>query len=99
VQYSRGLGSFKIKRGLTLCYSCKRPGHISKECPGGRPSCLCCKALDHEVLDFSRMITKIESMNIRQENPKTDLETKAIEEPQKESKKVLLQMKETLDDH
>jgi hypothetical protein len=39
------------------------------------------------------MISKLESMNIRQENPKTDPKTKAIEEPLKESKKVLLQMK------
>ena len=44
------------------------------------------------------MISKLESMNIRQENPTTDPENKAIAEPQKESEKVLLQMKETLDD-
>jgi hypothetical protein len=98
-QYIRGRGSFKRKRGLTLCYSCRRPRHIAKECPGGRPSCLCCKSLDNEVLGCPRMIAKLESMNIRQANPKTDPENKAIEEPQKESKKVLLQMKETLDDH
>jgi hypothetical protein len=97
--YRRGQGSFKRKRGLTLCYSCRILGHLAKECPGGRPSCLCCKDLDHEVLDCPRMIAKIESMNIRQENPKTYPETKAIVETQKESKKVLLQMKETLDDH
>jgi hypothetical protein len=29
------------------------------------------------VLDFPKMIAKLESMNIRQENPKKDLETKA----------------------
>jgi hypothetical protein len=55
--------------------------------------------MNHEVLDCPRMIAKIESMNIRQENPKADPKTKAIEEPQKESEKVLLQMKETLNDH
>jgi hypothetical protein len=54
---------------------------------------------DHEVLDFPRMIAKLESMNIRQENPKEDPKTKAIAEPQKELEKVLLQMKETLNDH
>jgi hypothetical protein len=80
-QYMRGCGSFKRKRGLTICYSCRRPRHLAKECLGRRPSCLCCKAMDHEVLDCPGMIAKLESMNIRQENPKSDPETKAIEEP------------------
>jgi hypothetical protein len=68
-----GWGSFKRKRGLTLGYSCIKPGHLAKECPGRRPSCLCCKAMDHEVLDFPRMIAKVERMNLKQENPKADL--------------------------
>jgi hypothetical protein len=37
--------------------------------------------MDHEVLDFPRMITKVERMNMRQENPKEDQETKIMEEP------------------
>jgi hypothetical protein len=98
-QYRKGWGSFKRKRGLTLCYSCRKPGHLAKECPGRRPSCLCCKAMDHEVLDCPRMIAKLEEMNMRQENPKADPETKIMTESQKESEKVLLQMKETLNDH
>jgi hypothetical protein len=55
-----------------------------------RPGCLCCKAMNDEVLDCPRIIAKLESMNIRQEKPNVDLETKAIEKPQKESEKVLL---------
>jgi hypothetical protein len=42
------------------------------------------------------MIAKLERMNLNQENPKGDPE---IAEPQKESEKVLLQMKDTLNDH
>jgi hypothetical protein len=95
-QYRRSWGSFKRKRGLTLCYGCRKPGHLAKDCPGGKPSCLCCKALDHEVLDFPRMIAKLERMNLHEEHPRTAPE---IAEPQKESEKVLIQMKETLKEH
>jgi hypothetical protein len=63
-QYRRSWGSFKRKRGLTLYYSCRRPGHLAKECPRKIPSCLCCKAMDHEVLNFPRMIAKLEEMNL-----------------------------------
>jgi hypothetical protein len=94
-QYMKGWGSFKRKRGLTLCYSCRRPGHLVKECHGRGPIFLFCKATGHEVLDFCRMIAKVEKMNMRQENPEKGQETKN----QKESKTVLLQMKETLNDH
>jgi hypothetical protein len=87
-QYKGGWGSFKRKRGLTLCYSCRKLGHLVKECPGRRPSCLCCKAMDHEVLDCPIMIAKIEGMNLNQKNPKETLE--AIVEPQEESEKILL---------
>jgi hypothetical protein len=99
VQYRRGWGSFKRKKGSTLYYSCIRIGHLAKEFLGIIPRCLCCKAMDHEVLDCPRMIAKLESMNIRQEKPKPYPETKAIAECQKESEKALLHMKDTLDDH
>jgi hypothetical protein len=89
-------GSFKRKRGLTLCYNCRRPRHIAKEFHGRRHSCLCFKAIDHEVLDCPRMIAKLEGMNLNQEKPKADPK---IAESQRESEKVLLQMKETLNDH
>jgi hypothetical protein len=91
--------SFNRKRGLILCYSCKRLGHLAKEFPDRRPSCLCCKDMDHEVLDFPIMIAKIQRMNMREENPKEGQETATMEEPRKESENVLLQMKETLNDH
>jgi hypothetical protein len=49
-----------------------KPDYLAKECPGGKPSCLYCKSLDHEVLDFPRMIAKLERMNLNEENPKGD---------------------------
>jgi hypothetical protein len=97
--YRRGWGSFRRKRGLTLCYSCRKPEHIAKECPGRRPSCLYCKVMDHEFLDFPRMIAKVERMNMIQEYHEKGQATEIMEKPQKESEKVLLQMKETLNDH
>jgi hypothetical protein len=55
--------------------------------------------MDHVVLDCPGMIAKVERMNMNQENPKVDPETKIMIEPQKESKKVLIQMQGTLNDH
>jgi hypothetical protein len=52
--------------------------------------------MDHEVLDCPRIISKLEEINMNKENFKED---PGMEKPQKESKKVLLQMKETLNDH
>ena len=82
-QYRKGWGSFKIKRGLTLCYSCRRSRHLDKEWLGRRPSFLCCKDMDHEVLDCPKMIAKLEGMNMRKENPKADPETKIMTESEK----------------
>jgi hypothetical protein len=96
-QYRRGWGSFKRKRGLTLCYNCRRSGHLAKECPGIGPICLCCKAIGHEVEDCPRMIAKVEKMNKRQENYKEGQETKNHTE--KESETMLIQLKEEMDDH
>jgi hypothetical protein len=52
--------------------------------------------MDHEVLDFPRMIAKLERINLNEEYHKADLE-KA--ETQQESEKVLIQMKETMKEH
>jgi hypothetical protein len=95
-QYRKSWESFKRKRGLTLCYNCRKPGHLAKECLGRRLSCLRCKAMDYEVLDFPGMIARLEGMNTKQEKPKADPE---MEEPQKDSEKVFLQINETLNDH
>ena len=82
-QYRKGWGSFKRKRGLTLCYSCRRLGHLVKECPGRKPSCLYCKAMDHEVLDFPRIIGQLEMMNMRQKDHKKSQATEIMAEPHK----------------
>jgi hypothetical protein len=55
--------------------------------------------MDHEALDFPRMIVKVERMNMRQEDHEKGQATETMTEPRKESEKVLLQMKETLNDH
>jgi hypothetical protein len=100
-QYKRGWGTFKRKRGVTLCYYCRRPRNLDKECPGAVPICLCCKIVGHEVEDCPRIIAKVERMNMRQENYQ---ETKGMLEnhKEKESKKdqtMLVQLKEMMDDH
>jgi hypothetical protein len=45
------------------------------------------------------MIAKLERMNLEQANPEKGQETKIMTEPSKESEVILLQMKETLNDH
>jgi hypothetical protein len=55
--------------------------------------------MDHEVLDCPRMIAKVEKMNMKQENYETCQKTKDMMKPQKESETILVQMKETLNDH
>jgi hypothetical protein len=99
VQYMKGWGLFKRKRGLTLCYSCRRPRHLAKECPGQGPIFLHYKSTGHEVLDFPRMIAKVEKMNMRHENHEEGKETKNMIKNQKELETILLQMKETPNDH
>jgi hypothetical protein len=55
--------------------------------------------MDHEVLDCPRMIARIEKLNMEQANSEGDQENKIMKEPQKESKIMLLKIKEALDDH
>jgi hypothetical protein len=81
MQYMKGWGSFKRKRRLTLCYSCKIPGHLAKEFPGRKPNCLYCKAMEHEVFNFPRMIAHLERMIMRQEYHKQSHATDIMEEP------------------
>jgi hypothetical protein len=82
-QYKKGWELFKRRRGLTLCYSCRRPGHLAKACPSTKPSCICCKSMDHDILDFPRMIAKVERMSMRKENPDKGQETEIMVEPKK----------------
>jgi hypothetical protein len=96
-QYRRGWGTYKRKRGLTLCYNCRRPGHLAKECPGIGPICLCCKIVGHEVEDCPRMIAKVEQMNMSQEN-KSMLEDQK-EKGSEEVQTTLVQLKEAMNDH
>jgi hypothetical protein len=86
-------------RGLTICYSCRRPRHLAREFPRRIFSFLYCKDMDHEVLDCPIMIVRLEKLNMEQANPEGDQETNIIVETQKESEKILLQMKDTLNDH
>jgi hypothetical protein len=46
--------------------------------------------MNHEVLDFPRMIVRLEKLNMEQANPKGDQETNIIAETQKESEKIFL---------
>jgi hypothetical protein len=75
---------FKRKRGVKLCYNCKRPGHLAKECPGISSICICCKIVGHEVEDCPKMITKVERMNMRQENYEGSQENKSMLENNQE---------------
>jgi hypothetical protein len=99
--YRRGWGSFKRKRGLTLCYNCRISGHLAKEFPGTGSICICCKSIGQEVEDFPRMIAKVEKMSMRQENYKQGQETKDMlkNHTEKESETMLIQLKEAMDDH
>jgi hypothetical protein len=52
--------------------------------------------MDHEVLYFPIMIARLKNLNTEKEG---DPETRIIEELWKKSEKVLMKMKETLNDH
>jgi hypothetical protein len=43
--------------------------------------------MDHEVLDFPRMISQLERMNMRQEDHEQSQETEIMEEPRKNQRK------------
>ena len=55
--------------------------------------------MNHEVLDHPKMIARLEKLNMEQANPEGDQETKIIEEPQQESEKILIRIKETPKEH
>jgi hypothetical protein len=82
-QCRRSWGTFKRKRGLALCYNCRRPRHLAKECPCAGPIFLCCKIVGHEVENCPKMIAKVERMNMRQKNYEGSQETKGMLESHK----------------
>jgi hypothetical protein len=101
-QYRKDWGTFKRKRGLTLCYNCRRLGHLAKEFPVVGPICIYCKVIDQAVEDCPRIIAKVERMGIIQENYEKSQETKGMLESHKEKgseevQTMLLQLKETMD--
>jgi hypothetical protein len=77
-QYKKCQSFLKRKRGLTMCYNCRILGHVAKECPGIGPIFLCCKSIGHEVENCPRMISKVEKMNMRQENSEESQESKGM---------------------
>ena len=80
-----------------LCYKCRRLRHLTKECLGTGPICLCCKSIGHEVEDFPRMIVKVERVNMSQEN-ESMLENHQEKESEK-SQTMLVHLKEAMDNH
>jgi hypothetical protein len=87
-----------------LCYNCRRPGHLSKECLDAGPICLCCNIVGHEVEDCPRMIAKVERMNMRQEKYEENQDTQSILESHKEKgseevQTMISQLKEMMDAH
>jgi hypothetical protein len=104
MQYRKGWGKFKRKRGLTLCYNCITLGHLAMECLEVGPICLCCKVIGHEVEDCPRIIAKVEGMNKRQETYEESKENKSMLESHEEKRlqefqATLLQLKEMMDVH
>jgi hypothetical protein len=84
-QYRRIWRTYKRKRGLTLCYKCRIPRHLSKEFPGTSSIFCCCKIVGHEVEDCPRMIAKVKQMNMRQENYEGSQENKSMLENNQEN--------------
>jgi hypothetical protein len=84
-QYKISWGKYKRKRGLKLCYNCRRSGHLAKECPGIGPIFLCCKIVGHKVEDCPRTIAKVEKMNMRQDNYEGSQENKSMLENHQEN--------------
>jgi hypothetical protein len=87
-----------------LCYNFIRPRHLAKECPKVGPICIFFKVVGHEVENCPKIISKVEGMNMRQENYGKNQETKGMLENHKEKgseevQTTILQLKEMMDVH
>jgi len=87
-QFRRGceMGMSKRTRGLTLCYNCRRSGHLHlvKECSEVGPIFLFCKVVGHKVEDCPKIIAKVEGRNIIKESIEESQEAKGMLESHKD---------------
>ena len=61
-----------------MCYNCRRPRHIAKDCHEVGPACLYCQLVGHQVEDCPRLIAKLEEQDIKKGVVKENLEHKKV---------------------
>ncbi len=53
---------------MTLCYNCRKPGHLGRQYYEVGPIFLCCKVIGHKVEDCLKIIAKVEKNDKVREN-------------------------------